>query len=71
MDMIPVNSSNLASVGYTGGTVGTLYVSFHSGRLYSYSNVPRSVYEGLMSAASHGSYFHAYIRNSYPYQRIN
>lgn len=71
MNMIPVNSSNIASIGYVGDSLGTLYIAFRSGTLYSCANVPRSVYEGLMNAASHGRYFHAFIKNHYPYQRIS
>ena len=71
MNMIPVNSSNIESIGYVGGSSGTLYVAFHSGTLYSYADVPRSVYEGLMNAPSHGKYFHAFIKNRYAYQRIS
>lgn len=67
MDMIPVSSSDIASVGYENGT---LYIRFNSGGLYKYSDVPESAYHGLMSASSHGKYFHAYIKNSYSYLRI-
>ena len=49
MNMIPVDSSNLSSVGYENGT---LYVAFNSGGLYSYSGVPASVYSGLLNASS-------------------
>lgn len=67
MNMKPVVSSNLASVGYE---YETLYIKFHSGGLYMYSGVPYSIYSGLMSAASHGKYFYAHIKNRYPYRRI-
>lgn len=67
MNMIPVVSSNLASVGYEGTT---LYIRFHSGGLYAYYNVPASIYQGLMSASSHGTYFHAHIRGRYGDTRI-
>ena len=67
MNMIPVSSSNLASVGYENGT---LYIAFNSGGLDSYSNVPISVYNGLLAASSHGKYFHQFIKNVYPYKRI-
>ncbi len=67
MNMIPVDSSDLSSVGYENGT---LYIAFNSGGLYSYSGVPASVYSGLLSASSKGRYFHANIKNAYPYQRI-
>ncbi len=65
----PVSSSNLRSVGYDPATM-TLEIEFHSGAIYQYSGVPESVYEGLMSSASKGSYFHAYIRGRYQDRRI-
>lgn len=65
--MVPVVSSNLAEVGYEDGT---LYIRFHSGGLYSYSNVPPAVFLGLMNAPSLGKYFHANIRNVYRYQKL-
>lgn len=67
MNWIPVSSSNLDAVAYENGI---LYVQFKSGWTYSYQNVPESVYQGLMAASSHGKYFAAYIKNSYPYTRI-
>ncbi len=65
--MTLVNSSNLAAVDYA---AGMLTVAFRSGAVYVYWGVPLGVYHGLMSAQSHGSYFHRHIRTSYPYQRI-
>lgn len=67
MDMIPVSSSNISSIGYEGTT---LYVRFNSGALYAYYNVPPTAYNGLMSASSHGKYLAAYIKGSYNYQQI-
>ena len=67
MNMIPVSSSNINSIGYEGTT---LYVRFHSGGLYAYFDVPISEYNGLMSASSHGSYLAAHIKGRYRYQRI-
>ena len=64
MIMKPVSSSDIASIGYEGNT---LYISFHSGGTYWYRGVPESVYRALMSAPSHGKYFHAHIKNVYPY----
>lgn len=68
MNMIPVSSSDLESVGYENET---LYIRFHSGGLYQYAGVPDRVYRELMSAASHGRYFHSFIKGNYPYQRIS
>lgn len=67
MQMIPVSSSNISSIGYEGST---LHIRFHSGGLYAYYNVPLSVYNGLMSAGSKGRYFHANIKGRYGDTRI-
>lgn len=63
MNRTPVDSSNLASVGYDAENK-TLEVEFNSGRLYEYYNVPKSEYNNLMNASSHGSYFNSNIRNA-------
>lgn len=67
MVMRPVSSSNLESVGYENGT---LNISFIKGGLYAYYNVPFTVYQNLMSAPSHGKYFHAHIKGIYRYEKI-
>lgn len=67
MNMIPVDSSNLSSVGYEDNT---LYVSFNHGGTYSYSGVPQSVYQNLLNASSKGKYFAANIKNSYPFKKL-
>lgn len=67
MNMIPVSSSNISSIGYDGTN---LYVLFNSGGLYEYFDVPQSIYNELMSASSHGSYLANYIKGCYRYQRI-
>ena len=69
MNMTPVTSSNIASVGYDPYT-STLYIRFHKSGTYAYSNVPSHIYEGLLNAASHGKYHAAYIKHSYPYRRV-
>lgn len=66
MKLIPVSSSNLRAVGYDPDT-RRLQVEFHNGSVYEYYSVPASIHTGLMSAASHGSYFDAYIKKG-PYQ---
>ena len=68
MNMIPVKSSNLSSVGYENGT---LYIRFHKSGLYVYKGVPEAVYLSLMSADSHGKYFAAHIKNVYPWDKIS
>jgi len=69
MNRLPVSSSNLRSVGYDSST-NTLEIEFNSGGIYQYRGVPPAVYERLMSASSHGKYFHAHIKNVYPDTKI-
>lgn len=68
MNMIPVSSSNLVAVGYNSQS-HTLRIQFRS-RTYDYFNVPESVFNGLLNAASKGKYHAAFIKNAYRYQMI-
>lgn len=70
MDRTRVRSSNLESVGYDPETQ-TLEIAFLNGSIYQYFNVPQSVYEGLMGAASHGTYFDRHIKKGgYRYLKV-
>jgi len=67
MNRTPVSSSNLVSVGYENGT---LEVEFKDG-IYQYHNVPESLYRGLMSASSKGSYLDQHIKKAgFSYTKI-
>jgi hypothetical protein len=68
MDWTPVDSSNLNRVRYDEDTM-TLEIEFNDGNQYQYFDVPETVYQGLMSASSHGKYFHSQIKGSYRYAR--
>lgn len=70
MNRIPVSSSDLHSVGYDPETK-VLEIEFHSGGIYQYSNIPETIFEQLMSAPSHGKFFHAHIKNVYAHRRVN
>jgi hypothetical protein len=61
-----VRSSNLDAVVYDGAT-RVMTITFTSGAEYAYSDVPPNVHAGLVSAASKGRYFHAWIRGRYRY----
>ena len=67
--LMPVSSSNLAAVGYN-PAAALLTIAFHGDRVYQYFRVPAGVYSELMRAESHGKYFHAAIRDCYPYRRV-
>lgn len=67
MIRVPVESSNLKSVGWEDDT---LEVEFAKGRIYQYTGVPASMYLALMQAESKGKFFAENIRDAYSYQRI-
>lgn len=69
--MISVNSDDIKSIGYD-ETSQNLVIFFHTGGRYRYSNIPKSMYDELMNAQSHGKYFHKNIRYKtlYPCEKI-
>ncbi len=70
MERQHVSSSNLKAVGYDPATK-TLEIEFLNGGLYQYSGVSESVYQGLMSAASHGQYFDNHIKKGgYSFRKL-
>lgn len=69
MNRSPVQSSNVASVGYDQETQ-TLEVEFNSGSVYQYFDVPQHVYEGLLTAESAGRFLNAEIKGAYRYARL-
>ncbi|MBO7924413.1 KTSC domain-containing protein [Alteromonas sp. K632G] len=68
MERVPVSSSNVNSVGYDEDT-STLEIEFYSGT-YHYYDVPRHVFEELVSSSSVGSYIHHHIKGSYSYEQV-
>ncbi len=70
MEMIPVTSSNLASVGYDEDSL-TLRVEFLNGTLYDYYNVPKEVFLDLLNATSKGQFFNQNIKKGgYPFSKV-
>lgn len=69
MKRLPASSSDLRSVGYDSSN-NILEIEFNSGGIYQYRGVPLATYKKLMSASSHGKYFHAHIKNVCPYTKI-
>jgi len=52
---------------------GLLEIQFNSGTLYQYINIPKEMYDALLSASSKGRYFWNNIRGEtvkYPYRRV-
>jgi KTSC domain len=65
---ILVDSSLIRSVTY--GPDATLTVRFHSGMVYRYFTVPRTVLDQFLTATSKGAYFNRHIRERFPSQRM-
>jgi hypothetical protein len=65
---VAVDSSLIGSVTY--GNDATLTIRFHSGAVYRYFTVPRTILEALLAAPSKGTYFNRHIRDAVPYQRV-
>jgi len=47
-----------------------LKITFLSGKVYIYKNVPDEVFEGLKTAGSKGQYFNALVKNKYKFRRL-
>ncbi len=64
-----VSSSNVAAVGYNPNT-RVMDVTFNSGSIYNYFDVPLDVYETLISASSVGGTLHQIVKGHYAYERV-
>lgn len=69
MQMTPVASNNIDSVGYDPQTL-SLHVRFKSGLTYEFEDVPEREYDALISAPSVGSFFYHNIRDVYRYSVV-
>ena len=65
---IPVESSNIISVGYDEMT-SSMYVKYPSGT-YKYDDVKKSVYENLLTSPSKGRFMNENIKGQYNYSRV-
>lgn len=64
-----VESSMISAVGYD-PSHRLLEIEFTSGRVYQYSDVPKDVFDDLMSADSKGRFFLGYIEGVYLYRKV-
>lgn len=65
-----VSSKSLRSVGYDQPTQA-LEVEFNNGGIYRYFEVPVTIFHHLMEAPSKGQYLNAFVRDHYPFSRID
>ena len=70
MDRTQITSTALTSVGYDDGA-HILEVEFVHGGVYRYLDVPRGVYDGLLSAESRGTYFDEHVKKpGFTFERV-
>lgn len=69
MNRVPVDSSNIASIGYDENS-STLEIEFHSGAVYQYFDVNVNIYKGIMEAGSKGQYFAQFIKGYFRFVRV-
>ena len=70
MDHKPVTSSNIESIGYHAPS-RTLEVKFKSGGHYSYADVPKDVYDALMTESDGvGGRFHASVKGKFGHTKL-
>lgn len=68
VDMKPVDSSNVAAVGYEPDS-NVLHVQFKNGGRYSYEGVSPAHHEDLIGAKSVGSHFYNHIQGKFPHAK--
>lgn len=70
MERTPVKSSNVKAIGYDADNK-VLEVEFHNGGLYQYKQVPKLVYNRLMTAESIGKAFVSSIKPKFDCTRLD
>jgi hypothetical protein len=49
----------------------TLKITFVSGLVYEYKNVPEEKYNAMMTSGSKGIYFNQHIKGQYEFKKVN
>ena len=68
MERTPVDSSNVASIGYDAEQM-ILEVEFNNSAIYQYYDVPTQIYTDFLNSVSKGRFLWANIRDVYEYAR--
>ena len=48
-----------------------LKITFVSGLVYEYKNVPEKIYNAMITSASKGIYFNRHIKGQYEFNKVN
>lgn len=63
VNMMPVESSNIDSIGHNPDTK-TIFIKFRTGSTYAYSPFTEEGFVDFYNATSHGKYFYYHIRTN-------
>lgn len=66
--MVPVESSNLQSVGHS---KDGLFVRFKGGGLYRYPEAPKSLFDEMVDAKSPGSLFRSKVVGQFKHRKLD
>ena len=69
MQITSVDSSSIAAIGFDEDSQ-TLQVEFKNGATYQYFDVPKAIFDGLVSAASVGQFLNQQVKGNYRYSRV-
>ena len=62
-------SSVIAGMSYN-APASTLRVTFVSGRVYEYKNVPEQVYLDMKRSGSKGTFLNQHIKRNFPFKKV-
>jgi len=69
MERQPVNSSDIAGIGYDAATE-TLEIEFKATGVYRYFSVPQTVHDEFARTPSPGKFFRQHIKGRYAWEKI-
>jgi hypothetical protein len=69
IDTFDPASTNILAVEYDTDTK-EMRITFVSGDVYSYANVPQEVFAAFKTAPSAGSFFYRLIKDRYAYEQV-
>lgn len=68
MERVKIESSNIESVGYDDESK-VLELEFKNGNVYTYFDVPRTIYLDFLTSESAGRFAHKYIYGSFVHSK--
>jgi hypothetical protein len=63
-------SSVIADIFYD-AVSATLRITYVSGKIYDYHNVPKAIYDEMKAANSKGTFLNRFIKGKYPFKKVN